>query len=973
MAKSKPTSNELPTGEVRVQFGDAAAPVAGVERNRVFSALHAKMFGTSDAVTIGRFVVDRRIGSGAMGIVYAAYDPELDRRVALKLLREPDGGTLATARIEREARALAKLRHPNVVTVYEVGHHEGDRFIAMDLVDGETLREWLSTRRTYKQILEILIEAGHGLVAAHAAGLVHRDFKPDNVLVEQGHARVVDFGLARPDDNDGPAAGVLATLDGKEALPTSSKLFTATGAAVGTPAYMAPEAFIGESDARSDQFGFCVTLYEALYGVRPFDAESITALLEAVEHGTLQRPKAGCSAPSWVRRIVVRGLSTDPEDRWPDMLALLDALERFRRRSLVRRVAVAGIGGTLVGAVVMAVSTPEDSACRRSGERMEGVWNWGRKSAVKAAFADIDVPYAADAWRGAASTIDDYTEAWVVMRRSACEATFERGEQSEALFDARMQCLDRRLEEVDALLTAFETPDGEIIARSVAASLKLSLLDDCANEVLLRAQLNRADGPQLPVASDEMYAELAKATTKRRTGKYAKALVQAKDLAERADAGGYLELATRSYLLVAILEDRLADESAAEISAKTAMVRAELLGDEKAGALAQITLVSLLTQRHAINDAHDWIRLTRATLQRLGDPPALLATLVSREGVLLLEDGRYDDALVRQREALALRQGYMAAGSPLLATSHFRIGTTLSSLGRSEEALSETRLALEIRVSALGEHHPDVATAHSAVATALQDLGRMSEAVEEARLAIELSTHALGPWHTDVGRAHANLGIVLAQRSMDPTEGIPSFRKAVEIFEVAKGPRSLEVAYQLGNIGRVLMHVADKQAVPTLKRALSIYDEVLGPDHPDILLVLNSLVNYLGRSEEYDDALVFALRAVELGTKAFDGDHPSTAGAWTELGGLRRQRGEFEEATEALNNAVDMFTRLDSRPAAVAPPKTELARLYFEHGDIPEAIEQMEGVRAALQKDPMDHEEWLGKVQAWLDDPTSLP
>ena len=966
------TETELPTGEVRVQFGDAAGPVAGVERDRVFSAVHTKMFGGTDAVTIGRFVVDCRIGSGATGVVYAAHDPELDRRVALKLLRVPNGSTRAAARIEREARALAKLRHPNVVTVHEVGHHEGDRFIAMDLVEGETLREWLATGRTYKQILEILIEAGRGLAAAHAAGLVHRDFKPDNVLVEQGHARVVDFGLARP-DNDTSEAENLATLEGGPDGLRCDELLTKSGVAVGTPAYMAPEAFFCESDARSDQFSFCVTLYEALYGVRPFDAQSVPGLLEAARCGTLRRPKAGRTAPSWLRRVVVRGLSSEPEDRWPDMAALLNALERFRRRSLARRVAVAALGGTLVGAVVMAVSTPEESACVRSGERMQGVWNRGRKSTVSAAFADIDVPYASDAWRSAANAIDDYAQAWVVMRRSACEATFERGEQSEALFDTRMQCLDRRLEEVDALLTAFETPDEETVARSVAASLKLSLLDDCANEALLRAQLNRANGPEAPVAPEAMYAELARATTMRRTGKYAEALGEARGLVERADTGGYLELATKAHLLVAGLEDRLANQSDAELSAKTAMIRAEQLGDEEARALAQVTLVSLLTQRHAVAEAHNWILLTRATLQRLGEPPALVAALLSEEGVLLTEDGRYEEALARQREALALRQGYMAADSPMLARSHLQIGATLNSLGRSEEALVEMRLALKIRVFALGEHHPDVAAAHGDLAAVLQGLGRMPEAVQEAQRAIELGTLALGPLHPDVGKAHAALGIVLAQWSASPIDGIPSFRKAIEIFEVANGPRSVAVAHQLGNLGRVLTYEEDEEAVPTLKRALSIYDDVLGPNHPDILYVLNSLVNSLGRTEEYDDALVFALRAVDLGVNAFDGDHPSTAGAWTELGTIHRQRGDFDEAKKALNNAVAMYTRLDSRPAAVALPQTQLARLYFERGDVPAAIDQIERVREALLKDPLAHKLWLADVVAWLDDPVSPP
>jgi predicted Ser/Thr protein kinase len=293
---------------------------------------------------VGRYVIEERLGAGGMGVVYAAVDSELHRRVAVKLLRPDDGGELGTQgreRLMREARMLASLSHPNVVTVFDVGTHEANLFLAMELVEGGNLNAWLRrARRTTEEIVDRLIEAGRGLSAAHATGVVHRDVKPDNILVgADGRARVTDFGLARFEraQPEAPELDVPSQLS-----PNASPLLTRTGTLMGTPVYMAPEQMSsGEAEPRTDQWSFCAMVYEVIGGVRPFPIEDRDARTAAIAAGRLSPPVR--AVPSWIARIVARGLRANPGERWPSMDAVVDALVRGRRRrgQIARWIAIA--------------------------------------------------------------------------------------------------------------------------------------------------------------------------------------------------------------------------------------------------------------------------------------------------------------------------------------------------------------------------------------------------------------------------------------------------------------------------------------------------------------------------------------------------------------------------------------------------------------------------------------------------------
>ncbi|MCA9693159.1 MAG: serine/threonine protein kinase [Myxococcales bacterium] len=312
-------------GEGPTRAGDVDA--RELEKEVARESIRAQLFQTRKAPrSFGRYLLQRRLGSGGMGIVFAARDPELDRDVAIKILRPELRSAPAgdTARLLREARAIARLSHPNVIVVHDVGVHGELVYVVMELVRGESLREWMSAGHDWLEIVDVLMGAGEGLAAAHAAGLVHRDFKPQNVLIgEDDRPRVLDFGLARPlDECDDDGAGLAAA--GVEAI---ASMRTASGAIIGTPSYMAPEQFVGApADERSDQFALCVTLFEALFGRRPFAGDTMQELCEQLLHAPLEFPAGASVIPAAVRDVLARGLSRRREERFPDITALLEAL-----------------------------------------------------------------------------------------------------------------------------------------------------------------------------------------------------------------------------------------------------------------------------------------------------------------------------------------------------------------------------------------------------------------------------------------------------------------------------------------------------------------------------------------------------------------------------------------------------------------------------------------------------------------------
>lgn len=911
---------------------------------------------------IGRFEVVDRLGAGAMGVVYAARDPHLDREVALKVLRKEHRDGPAAARLLREAKALARLRHPHVVTVLEIGTYEDGLFIAMDRINGPTLREWLRAPRSWRAVLEIFVQAAEALQAAHEAGLVHRDFKPDNVLVDaQGRAKVVDFGLARDGDE--------VSSTGRPHLDTqtdeASQELTRTGALVGTPAYMAPEAFEGRTDARSDQFSYCASLYEALYGMRPFNGKSVARMLEAVESGNLERPTRDVGAPSWLRRIVVRGLAADPDRRFENMASLLAAIERHRRRRVRLVVGGAALGGLVAGALAVSASTGAiDDRCRFAADTLGEIWNDARRGELREAFRSTGIAYAEDTWARVESELREWNDAWATMRIDSCRAT-SHGAQSDSLHDLRMACLDRDLQTMAALLDLFEEADETVVSGAVEAARALPDLSVCANEARLRASDARKPTTELTERAEALEAQLAVARMRMHAGQWGAALVEAEASASEASELGLSAVAGAAYLLMTELQEKLDDLDSAVSSAKQAIWAADEAHDDEVRAQASIWLATLYGKLHDFAMGQDWVRSGRALVSRLGAPARLEAMLADHEATLLHYAGQLGASVRRRREALALRTEFLPWDDLTLAATHHDLATTLGELGHLDEAIASLEHVLEIRTAALGENHPSVAKTLNGIAGLWTDLGRFEEATEHLHRALDIGTRSLGPEHPFVGTVHVNLANVAAQGT-NPEASIPDYERAIRIFEI-NDPNDVRLADALGNYGRVLWGMGRyPEALVVLERALVLEERVRGAEHVALMYVLNTLGQTLTALERYDEARASLERGLAVATAELGEEHVMVALLLFSLAEAHLASGQPTRAVPVLERALVIHERITTRPGLRGQVAFALAGALWSTGERRRAVSLARSAYEDFARD-RDQEPRMREVEQWLE------
>ncbi len=447
-----------------------------LEKQRVANDVRAKLFGAkAPTITIGRFQVVDKIGAGAMGVVYAALDPDLNRKVAIKLVQHGRGNSeRQRLRMLREAQALARLSHPNVVTIYEVGTYDGQVFIAMEFVEGENITEWLRrTQPDWQQIIEVMLGAGRGLQAAHAMELVHRDVKPDNIAVDAaGRARVLDFGLVAA-DGEASESGESPRPSQHHRQPFAVSL-TQTGGLVGTPNYMAPEQLTGQAvDARSDQYSFCVSVYHALYGQLPFHAASFEQLVDDVMNGVRVPPPADTVVPRAVQDILARGMSLDPGARFDSMGALVSALEACLQpaRSPLRWLVPAGIGLAMLASVLVVSLTGGDPEPTRRSEAVV------QPTDARALTADVDAArVAAEVDAGAKPSLADIDVTPAPPKDDRAAALRTKLDAARGLIKAgKYDDARRALKVVIAQVEA--TPSAPLSSRTLAGQALLLLGD----------------------------------------------------------------------------------------------------------------------------------------------------------------------------------------------------------------------------------------------------------------------------------------------------------------------------------------------------------------------------------------------------------------------------------------------------------------------------------------------------------------
>ena len=874
--------------------------------------VRAQLFGGPPAASaIDRFTLLEGIGAGGMGTVYAAYDPRLDRKVALKLLRDDldagtDGGRQGQGRLLREARAMARLSHPNVGAVHDVGVYTPTEdapplvWIAMEFIDGEGLRQWcLRATPSAAEILDAYVQMGRGLAAAHTAGLVHRDVKPDNAMRDaSGRVRVLDFGLARPLGEEHRASDVdlelLAELD--------VETFTQTGALVGTPAYMAPEQFDGGvADARSDQYGFCVALFEALWRVRPHAGSSIPAIAAQRRAGVVVDPPRRRDVPAGVRAVLLRGLATDPDQRWPSMDALLVALQGGRpaRRSVVLFGGVAAVA--VAGALVLA--SRERDACVDADDAVGATWGAAAADRVRAAFAIDERPFVPATTERVIATLDRYTEMLGAAYRDACVATHETRVQSTELLDRRTACLDTRRTQLGALVGLFEGADAALIERATIAATGLDPIEPCAQRTSLLAVV-----PTDPASADEVAqidAELAKAAAARIAGR----LVQARELAEpalrRAQATAYRPIVARAHLELAAAEGALGLEDEALVEA----TEAHFLG--------------AATDQYDVAARAAALATEALPTESTSGPVAQLWHRAGTSAALRLEDGELIGADI-----------------------DVRYGAFLLSLTHAAEATPVLDRAIEVLQRRLG---PDAQELWDAELLRAR-VWVMAERIDEAHaIAEQAQAHAEAHLAGDPTRLAAVLGSVaqIFQFTGDAAAALPVDRRALELALANLGVDHPTTNVIRVDLGGLFYRSGEREAAAEIL-AVAVDSTSRRGDGDAHARALHMHAIALKGLRRYDEALAAETRSLDWYRERMPDAPRMRVSSYMTLGNIQLLRDDNAAAESAYLAALDLVERHDLREHRVMV-QSDHANFLFQTGRAAEAVTRLEAMLAEMR------------------------
>ncbi len=875
---TRPGDDEDETREV------SAAPVARIDR---------LAFRPGDK--IGRYVMLRELGSGGMSVVYVAYDPNLDRHVALKLVR-PGGAISARAsapRLQREAQALARLSHPNVVHVYDVGTFGEHVYIAMELVDGKTLRQWiLEDRPGWREVLDVLLEAGEGLAAAHDAGLVHFDFKPSNVLLGAGargdaRVRVVDFGLARE-----PRSVTPSPLEPADVMRSGrlSEQLTEHGAVMGTPGFIAPEHLTGkEADARADQFSFCVTLWQGLYGERPFAGHDRASLQKAVLRGRITLPNDDRGVPTWIQQVLRRGLSVSPGDRYPTLRDLLAELRRDPGAGRRRVTLVAGIAGlgSLVALGLVQAMRPERIDCEAGRNRVADAWNETSRNAARSAFTGTALVYADDAWRRASDELDAYAREWGDMHVDACEATHVRGEQSAELLDRRMACLQRARVKFVALVELLQVADADVVRNAVTATQSLMPVSRCADANALAPETAPPTDPWRREQVEALEEEIARVEALHEAGRYTEAEGEARHVLEQAQALGHPPLLwAAANLLGDVYTARGFGKESLEAHG-LALASADAAGMDYARAESMREHSFVYGNLLGNTERAEWFaRSAHAVLDRLGSGPELRADLLSNEAVIVTMAGRIEEGLALNQRAVDLRREAGLAEDTKYATLLGNLAGALYSAGRYEEALEHYQEGLRIEIDQLGDRHPSLMIAHENVGNALQALERYDEALAYHERAIELAeTYGVG------------------------------------------GPK---LALQRSNIGVALFGMERyADAKRQYEASIAVWRDA-NDAHPGYGITLCNLGELELRMDRIDDARARYEEGLRVLQAAVDDKHPWLSAALAGLAAVLLEQGEHERAHALARHAHEIHERTPTDPLAAAETRLHYGRALWE-------------------------------------------
>lgn len=824
---------------------------------------------------LGRYVLLARLGAGGMGVVYSAYDPELDRRVAVKVLRR----TRAGDQLRDEARAIAKLAHPNVIAIHDVGEADGEVFIAMEHVEGQTVREWLRTPRMPREILGVFTQAGRGLAAAHDAGLVHRDVKPSNIIVgSDGRARVLDFGLAH------------AEIDSH------------AGTIAGTPAYMAPEQKRGEKvDARADQYAFAVALSEALSGASRGDATDAKRDADATPDAGAKR--AADARGSEVRRghdglservtkAIRRAQSERPEDRFSSMDDLLAELAPPppRMRHWVFVAALVSIA--LVGAVVIAVTrTPAVASCTHAGAAIDAVWSASHHPKLRSAFVATKLPFANGAASSTIAQLDAWTARWREQADATCRATVVDKVQPTATHALRQGCLQGLAQQLEPVVALVLAPDAEVIARASSLTTRLPAPERCADVSALVAlpPLPPAEATQAEI--ETLREQLSAFEAQLLTGRAEQVRPQVMALRERAKATGYQPIVARAELLVGRLEISAAHYAEGIAALHVAAQAATAARDLETLADVWIELSKALgNDLRTLDEAELFDGYAYALIGQLPDRDERILELAFARCNRNITAAQAAAQAKHCEETIELAQKTTPPRSWMVNAARVRLGHFQRMQGDPERALATLQAALDEAIALHGPQHPEVAIAHYVLGIALIDRGSYEA-------------------------------------------GIAQLRKALAIREVAYPGGNIQVAESLIGLGDALgASGKGQEAVETIERGLAILESLKQGEsaHAANAHILAGMS--LQELQRADEALAHFVRGADIADRSLQRREAIAAMGLRLAASIEIDRDRIAAAVPHLERAIRLLERGKAAPAELGKTQFALGRVLFELG-----------------------------------------
>ncbi|MFO0636614.1 MAG: tetratricopeptide repeat protein [Nannocystaceae bacterium] len=917
---------------------------------------------------IGRYIVLGIAGHGGMGVVYRAYDPELQREVALKLLRGRGASkqAAAEARLRREAQAMARVSHPNVLPVYDVGAFDGRVWLAMEFLAAETLSDWLEReRRSPEDTVAMFVQAGRGLAAAHAVGLIHRDFKPQNVLVgSDGRARVMDFGLARvaAAETDVPSDELPGLVDDFDTQ------LTAAGSVVGTPRYMAPEQHYAQPmDGRADQFSFCVALYEALYHVRAFVGDNLPELAKRKHSGELAEIDGHVDVPARVLRALRRGMSGKPAERFDSMDALLAELAPEPARPRGRPLLVAAIAtASIAGAAAVAIFATTDRPCRDADRKLVGVWDAQRRDAVAEALRATGQAYAEDTISAVEQSLDRYARSWIEAHDAACAATRIYGEQSPALLDLRVACFDRLRAEMRALVDVLAEADTGVLQRAIRATDGLREISDCdGNAELIAVVPPPADATAIESIA-QIEADVARGRALDSAGKASEAVAVLEPAVAAARRLAWRPLEAEA---LAAFADAIGDAGDAQRERELSIEALSLALAGRATRTAAGIAVSLqFVDAYMLQNttaARPWAELARGLIEAIGGDERLSIGLQNGQAVALVMDG---DLVEGQRliDEVLQRQRTREPEGPRLAVLLGNAGALLATRGQYGTArryLAEAEVAYR---RAFGEQHPDLLNLLSNLGAIELFEGHYEAAITRLEDVAQRQRAVLGSDHPEYGNTLNNLAN--ANRLGGHVDrAIAVHREALALREHKPGPNSLVVAQTLDNLSIALRTRGDvAEARVAHDRASEIRKRLVAPDHAEMAVTWLNEAEQAAAERNVEAAMAAYAKALEIRERKLGNTHPLTIAALSSRGDTLLDAGRRADA-------VADFERALAAGIAGGVSRRQLAALRF---DLAQALDEPTRARrlaleakedyASYREDGPAVAERIAEIDAWL-------